>query len=64
MRTLNGRQSVIREEDLSFFYLGVKVLYASRCFLRLSWYLKAGLLPFCPVEAGQSAGLFLYVWIK
>lgn len=33
-------------------------------FLDLSWYLKAGLLSFCPVEAGQSAGLFLYVWIK
>lgn len=35
MCTRKGRQSVIREEDLGFFYLGVKVLYASRCFLRL-----------------------------
>lgn len=35
MCTRNGRQSVIREEDLGFFHLGVKVLYASRCCLRL-----------------------------
>lgn len=35
MCTRKGRQSVIREEDLGFFYLGVKVLYVSRCFLRL-----------------------------
>lgn len=42
------------------FIWGLKCCMLHAAFLDLRWYLKAGLLPFCPVEAGTVSG-FVFV---